>query len=366
MSKFFFITLFWGMGILMSCGNSSENKIIKNDSVPAASNNQIALEQAIFTLKLNQKSNILTCGDTIGIQIVTASNLLPDSIRIFSNDKLVTTLPQGTFKHVLQTQNMPVGIKNVSVTSYYKGATYTKSEYATVLSDIVPVVKKYRIKKVFPHDKGAFTQGLFYHNGYFYEATGLKGESSIRKVKPETGDIVQSYVVPSDIFGEGISMVNDKIFQISWRDHKCYVYDINTFNVVSEFNYSTEGWGLTFNGKNLIMSDGTSNLYIMDIQSFTVVSTLNVCDNKGFVSNLNELEFIDGKIFANIYQTDRMAIINAENGKVLNYIDLTGLLPQRDKSSDTDVLNGIAWDEQAKRLFVTGKKWPKLFEIEIL
>jgi glutamine cyclotransferase len=227
-------------------------------------------------------------------------------------------------------------------------------------------VYTYNIINVYPHDQNAFTQGLVFENGFIYEGTGLYGKSSLRKVELETGDVLQMLELDPDLFGEGITIYNENIIQLTWRSNTGFVYDKMTFDLLRQFNYPTEGWGITYDGSRLIMSDGTSALYYLDPETLEITGHVDVYDNKGFVTELNELEYIQGKIYANVWQTDLIAIISPASGKVLGWIDLEGLLSPEDHYEPVDVLNGIAYDSENDRLFVTGKLWPKLFEIELL
>lgn len=228
----------------------------------------------------------------------------------------------------------------------------------------VPVLYGYKVVAVYPHDPSAFTQGLVFDNGSLYESTGLYGSSTIRKVVLESGRILQIRSLPANYFGEGIAIVGDKIFQLTWREHKVFVYDKQTFELLGEFSYSTEGWGLTFDGKRLIMSDGSAKLYFLDPETFEVLFAVEVRDGEKAIANLNELEFVEGFIYANVWMEDRIAIIDPENGRVVGWIELSGIYTER--KDPEDVLNGIAYDSEKKRLFVTGKRWSKLFEIEII
>jgi len=232
-------------------------------------------------------------------------------------------------------------------------------------SDGIPVYT-YNITSIYPHDRDAFTQGLVFEGGFLYEGTGLLGQSTLRRVEFETGEILQVHELPVQFFGEGITIYGDKIIQLTWRSNIGFVYDKNSFELLQEFNYSTEGWGITHDGTRLIMSDGTSTLHFLDPQTLEEIGQLEVFDNRGPVTRLNELEYIQGEIYANVWQTDRIAIIAPETGRVVGWVDLRGLLTAEDRSEPVDVLNGIAYDAESDRLFVTGKLWPKLFEIVLI
>ncbi len=224
----------------------------------------------------------------------------------------------------------------------------------------------YKIINTFTHDPNSFTQGLVWENGYLYEGTGLSGRSLLRKIELETGKVIQSIKLPVKFFGEGITIFEDKIIQLTYLSKVGFVYDKENFKLLREFHYPTEGWGLTHDGKNLIMSDGTPTLYFWDPETFERTSSINVHHNNKLLWGLNELEFIDGQIYCNIWPTDRIAIIDPKTGQVTALIDLKGLLDRQDQNRLVDVLNGIAYDPVNRRLFVTGKLWPKLFEIKLI
>jgi glutamine cyclotransferase len=227
-----------------------------------------------------------------------------------------------------------------------------------------PVNYSYRVINVYPHDETAFTQGLVFDNGIMYEGTGLYGNSSLRRVELETGEVLQLYALPPQYFGEGITVFDDEIIQLTWLSHKGFVYDKESFDLLQEFNYSTEGWGITTDGSRLIMSDGTSTLYFLDPETFQKIGQVEVHDN-GTVENLNELEYIQGKVYANIWLEEKIAIINPQTGQVEGWINLNGLYNMENQDPN-DVLNGIAYDATSDRLFVTGKRWSQLFEIELI
>ncbi len=224
----------------------------------------------------------------------------------------------------------------------------------------------YTIVNTYPHDRNAFTQGLIYVDDIFYEGTGLVGRSTLRKVAVETGEVLQSLDLAPNYFGEGITVFGDKIIQLTWKARRGFEYDKDTFKLLREFTYPTEGWGIPHDGEKLIMSDGSANLYFWNPETFEEIGRVTVFDDNGPVTRLNELEYINGEVYANVWQTDRIARIGPATGQVIGWIDLTGLLTAADRSEPVDVLNGIAYDADTNRLFVTGKFWPKVFEIELV
>lgn len=226
----------------------------------------------------------------------------------------------------------------------------------------------YRVVNVFPHDAGAWTQGLVFADSFLIEGTGYHlGPSKLRKVGLETGAVVQQVELQVPYFGEGVALWGDSIIQLTWRDHVALIYDVATLEETGRFYYDTEGWGLTHDGTNLIMSDGTSTIYFRDPATFAVTGRISVTENGRPVVNLNELEYIDDRIFANVWLTDFIVIISPQSGNVVGRIDLTGLLGEaRGRFPLADYLNGIACDKDNDRLFVTGKLWPRLYEIELV
>lgn len=228
-----------------------------------------------------------------------------------------------------------------------------------------PTVLEYEIVKSWPHDRAAFTQGLIYRDGFLYESTGLNGRSSLRKVKLETGEVVQRESVASEYFAEGLTDWKDRLIQITWQSQIGFVHDLKTFRREGQFNYSGEGWGITHDARRLIMSDGTSTLRFLDPQSFQQTGALEVTYQGKPLANLNELEFVRGRIFANVWQSNSIVVIDPGSGRVTAQIDLPGLLNAEDRAGGVDVLNGIAYDARKDRLFVTGKLWPKIFELKL-
>jgi glutaminyl-peptide cyclotransferase len=224
----------------------------------------------------------------------------------------------------------------------------------------------YQVVNAYPHDRKAFTEGLVYTDGVLYESVGLNGQSDLRKIDLKTGKVLQRSVVPPEYFAEGLTVVGNKLIQLTWQTKTGFVYHRDSFKLLHSFAYPTEGWGLTYDGKRLIMSDGSENLYFLDPVTQAVLGSVKVNDAGSPVRDINELEFVDGQIYANVWKTNRIARIDPNTGKVTAWIDLSGLLPQTDSTAGAEVLNGIAYDAKNKRLFVTGKWWPFLFEIKLV
>ena len=226
----------------------------------------------------------------------------------------------------------------------------------------------YKITSIYPHPPGSFTQGLSYENGFLYEGTGQYGSSSLRKIKLETGEIVKEVRLPRDVFGEGITIFKNSIIQLTWLSHAGFVFDKESFRLLKTFRYEAprEGWGLTTDGNDLIVSDGSPKLYFMDPESFSEKKRLEVYDNLGPVYKINELEHVEGDIYANIWQLPRIIKIDLQTGRVTGFIDLSEIVPKQFKGHNDYVLNGIAYDPEKKRFFVTGKMWPHVFELKLL
>ncbi|MDR2292668.1 MAG: glutaminyl-peptide cyclotransferase [Prevotellaceae bacterium] len=226
-----------------------------------------------------------------------------------------------------------------------------------------PQYYSYSIVKQYPHNTAFFTQGLFFDESFLYEGTGQYGNSALLQIDIATGNVIKSVNLNENFFGEGITLINDKIYQLSWQEHQCFIYDKKTFNKLSTLSYANEGWGITTVDKLLAVSDGSSIISFVNPANFAEVRRIEVCNNNGNVSQLNELEFIDGLIWANVWQTNTIVMINPETGAVAGEIDLSGIYQN---ANAENCLNGIAYDEKNKRIFVTGKHWSQLFEIKII
>ncbi len=281
--------------------------------------------------------------------------------------KVVASLQGNDSVYVLDTKYLRCGLLPVSVKVMADGV---QDEYISktleLYSDIVPKTLGYKVLKTYNHDRDAYTQGLVIEGDHFYESTGLQRKSSLRKVSIANGEVMQSVPLEDEYFGEGLAMVGERLYQLTWRNHKAFLYDKKTLGRLQEFYLPTEGWGLTaVSADTLALTDGTCNLYMVEPGGFSTVRKLQVYDNAGPVVLLNESEMYHGHLLVNIYQSDIIAEVDYRTGKVINYIDLSGLLPDNLRDQHTDVLNGIAYDEAKDALYVTGKNWPKLYMIKI-
>jgi len=243
--------------------------------------------------------------------------------------------------------------------------TNTNKPAENTAANTAPVKYGYEIVHIYPHDPSAFTQGLVFTGGKLYEGTGQEGRSSLRELELQSGNIVKKVELPEPYFGEGIALLNNKIYQLTWQHQVGFIYNADTFEQVGKFNYSGEGWGLTTDGHSLILSDGSNRIRFIDPDSFRVTKTIAVVDGNLPVNELNELEYVNGEIYANIWHDNRIVTIDPQTGRITGWIDLTGLLPPGDVHDEEAVLNGIAYDQASGRLFVTGKLWPRLFEIKL-
>jgi glutamine cyclotransferase len=243
------------------------------------------------------------------------------------------------------------------------------TDTAAAINTIAPPADiNYNIVSTYPHDTSSFTEGLIWQNNALYESTGLEGKSRLIKTDLKNGKAIESISLNDSIFGEGITLLHDKIYQLTWQNHKVYVYDAKTLKKLKELTWEHDGWGLTNNGTDLIISTGESNLYFVDPENFKIKKIIGVSDNNGPVGNVNELEYINGVVYANIYLSDYIVKIDITNGHILGKIDLNGLRGKTAKQVDTDkdnVLNGIAYDSTKKSMYITGKNWPLLFEMKI-
>jgi glutamine cyclotransferase len=272
----------------------------------------------------------------------------------------------------IKTDTLPLGIKVVTAKFYKGGQAQDVSTNFVLMAAKAPEQYTYVVEKVFPHDTSAYTEGLLYQDGYLYESTGNYGSSDLRKVELNTGKVVQRTIIDDLYFGEGSAIVGDKIVVLTWKEKVGFVYDKNTFKLLKTFNNNVgiEGWGMAYDGKKLYMDDSTNRVWFLDKDNYNQTGYIEVYDDKGPIVKVNELEFINGKLYANIYESDNIIVIDPKTGAVLQTIDMSSLWPLNQRPAGYDnaqnVLNGIAWDAKGKRLFVTGKKWPHLYQIKIV
>jgi len=292
---------------------------------------------------------------------------LPDSVLVYFDSKFIVSITKAPWECSIPDVNtVTTGRKSLKVTAFGGGkAQNTVTRFVIIYSNTAPARYGYKVVNTYPHSRDAFTQGLFYDNGLLYEGTGQQTESSLREVELVTGKVIRQHNLDASLFGEGITLYRDRIYQVTWENKVGFVYDKSTFRQINKIYYGTQGWGLTTINDRIVMSDGTNVLCFYEPESYTVVSRIEVYDDKGKIDSLNELEYINGEIWANIWMSDLIARIDPLSGKVIGYINLKGILPASELQSDTDVLNGIAYDKNGDRIFVTGKKWPKLYEIKV-
>lgn len=323
----------------------------------------------VSTIVISPAKQLYTYGDKVTLNIKTK---LRDgelkTVKVYYEGKLLHESDELKFE-------IPdVELEHVGNTSFYvhtektDGLKNKRSKTINVLSEIEPQQLSYQVNNKYLHLKTSYTQGLEYYKGFLYEGTGENGHSKLLKVDIETGNPVQLHSLKDKYFGEGITILNNKIYQLTYRAKKGFVYDLETFAVIDSFTYkSQQGWGLTNDGTNLIMSDGTNVLTWLNPNDFSVVKTLQVANNRGNMNVLNELEYIDGFIYSNIYTTNYIVKIDAQSGKVLEEINMEGLIDMYHRTDERiDVLNGIAYDAKNDRMFVTGKLWPMLFEVKFI
>lgn len=310
---------------------------------------------------------LIRAGDSVELSLQVPEGNSVDSI-VYLVDGKVIGKQQDNTTFYFDTNGQSFGSKLIVARHYQEGKETESTSNIVIVPSSAPEQYGFSVVNTFPHDTEAYTQGLEYQDGFLYESTGLNGKSSLRKVELTTGKVLKRVDLPETLFGEGLTIVGDKIIQLTWQSGIGIVYDKNTFEKEREFNYqaSREGWGITFDGERLIKSDGTNRLYFLDKDNYQETGYIEVYTDKGPLDQINELEYINGKVYANVYMTDIIVIIDPLSGMVEGEINLIGLLPQSHHTPETDWLNGIAYDKHSDRLFVTGKNWDTLFEITLL
>ncbi len=320
-----------------------------------------------YKFKLNTSKKV-TLGENAVVTFEQLDQTKADSIHLYVNKTRLKETPQTK----INTSSLGVGKHTATALAFYPGKVKKVTENFEVLANIKFSVYKYKIVNTYPHDTKAYTQGLEFHNGFLYETTGRRGKSWLRKVELETGKVLEQQDLNKKYFGEGMTIFKDEIYWLTWQAKKGFVYSLTDFKQTGEFKYnkSIQGWGLTHNNTELIKSDGTNKIWFLNPTTKEEKRSIQAYTNKNAIDKLNELEYVNGKIFANKWQQNSIVIINPENGIIEGVADLKGLrnLVAKDQKLDPsdDVLNGIAYDNENNRLFVTGKHWGKLFEIELI
>lgn len=348
MSNYKFLIIIIINILFVSCGSNSKSTINDFSITSNASFNKNA---HVYSIKKNK---------TLELKIKNSKNHIIDSIIYHYNNTKSNASISLT--------NSKLGLQEVSATVYFNGISQKLNQTIQVLNDESPKIYKFEIVNEYPHDITSFTQGLEFFNGELYEGTGKRGESKLRKVDYKTGEILNNIDLENKYFGEGITILNNKIYQLTWQGSKGFVYDVESFEKIKDFNYnqSKEGWGICNDGNTIYKSDGTDKIWTLDSETLEEIEFIQTYTNKGKIVGINELEWVNGKIFANRFQLDGVAIINPINGAIEGVIDFRSLKKKVTQHNGLDVLNGLAWNPDTKTLFVTGKRWDKLFEVRII
>lgn len=344
-------------GLLLSCvgaGGGPSSGEAAGESAPLR---LIASVWPVYGTQISQ-------GDTVRIAYKSEEGAVTDSVVLSVHGERLSRVDSSGYLYTVR-KNHPTGRLIYTLKAYRDGSFQQRTGEFTVLAAQPARLYGHKVKAVYPHDRGAYTQGLLWHDGALYESTGVEGQSSLRRVDLTTGEVLQNVNLPRNYFGEGLVLLGDKLYQLTWQNNKALVYDRKTFEQVGEFDYPGEGWGLATDGKLLYMSDGSEKIRVLDPATFKPLRTLEVYTDQGKLLYINEMEWINGQLWANVYTTDKIVRIDPATGAVLGVIDMSGLLSPSDIAPQTDVFNGIAYDAKRHRIFVTGKYWNKLFEVEI-
>ncbi|MGF1923866.1 MAG: glutaminyl-peptide cyclotransferase [Bacteroidia bacterium] len=326
-------------------------------------------ETVTLTFKSPDQGQTVKVGDEIDVAVGLPPSTSIKSIEYLIDGKLFSAKKDSSSVK-LPTKDLKLGYRLISAIVAYDNNVDTVTLNIVLTSDIKPKEVSYEVINTFPHDTSAYTQGLAFIDGKFLESTGELGKSVLKWVQLNSGKTLQQVKLDDQYFGEGSLKIGNKIIMLTWRENVGLIFDATTFKQIGTFPYeqSREGWGLAFDGKNILRTDGTNRVWLMNAGTYKEEGYIEVYDDAGEVKNLNEIEYINGKIYANVYMTNKIVIINPASGKVEASIDLSALVPKnffKEDEEENNVLNGIAWDAKANRLFVTGKKWPKLFEIKL-
>jgi len=322
-------------------------------------------ENSIFSIDNSAFKPFYTSKDILKIGILNPSSKTIDSIVYYINDTKVST-SKGIIGLDFPFKDQKLGYQNIKALVYFGGDSSEATARVELVSDIEPKLLKYTVVNTYPHDVKSFTEGLEFYKDTLYESTGQKGSSYIRKYDYKTGEIYKQIDLDTAYFGEGITILNDKIYQLTWQEKTGFIYDVNTFKLEKKFSYSKEieGWGMTNDGKSIFHTDGTEKVWTLNPFNQKLENNINVYSGSSKIKSINELEYIDGKIYTNVWLKDAIAVFNPSNGAVEGVLDLSKLRKEL-KSPTAEALNGIAYNPKTKTIFVTGKNWDKMFEIKV-
>lgn len=323
-------------------------------------------ENSIFTFDDSKLKQQYQPQESVELGILNANSKEVDSVVYFNNDIKIGS-KKGLDKLILNFKDQKFGNQNLKAVVYFEGDNSEATMQIELVSNVNPKLLKYTIVNTYPHDTLAYTQGLEFYRDTLYEGTGQYGSSYLRKTDYKTGKVYKEVKLADQFFGEGITILNNKVFQLTWQNNEGYVYNADTFKKEKTFKYpkQMDGWGLTSDGTLLYMTDSTETIHILDPTTFKEVNYINVYSLDSKVPSVNELEWINGKIYGNVYQKDAIAVINPKTGAVEGIINLADLEKKITRRPNTDVLNGIAYNPKSKTIFVTGKNWDKMFEIKV-
>ena len=322
-------------------------------------------EKNYFSFDENNLKPLYQATDKVDLALLNSKNKTIDSVAYFVNDKRISSV-KGNGKFTLDLSGKKLGYQNVKALVYFEGDTISAQTRVEVASGIVPKLLKYTIVKTYNHDVNAFTEGFEFFRDTLIESTGLNGKSYFAKIDYKTGNAYKKITIDQQYFGEGITVINNKIFQLTWQNETGFIYDANTLKKLKTFTFDkkVEGWGMTNDGKNIYQSDGTEKIWTMNPETQKLTDFINVYTNDSKIKSVNELEWINGKIYSNIWEKDAIAVINPKTGAVEAVLNLSALRAKV-TNKEAGVLNGIAYNKKTNTIFVTGKNWNKMFEIKV-
>lgn len=357
----FFVLLIAGI-LFFSCCSTN-----KSSNQSSQKKNNLPKNKTFSVIKPLQEE-IVYFGDPLSIEFKSKKKTLPDSVFATIGKTVLDVKKEEDLKYSLPLNLNTAGRKNITVTLIFNDTLDEKHTVKIVsLPKESPKIIQYKVVRSFSHDPESYTQGLLYHKGYIYESTGQANRSSVRKIDPKNGDVLRKKDLESKYFGEGLSLLENELYMLTYHAQKVFVFDLETFEEKRSYKLQTrEGWGMEYNGEEMIVSDGSATLYYFEPEYFTLEKQIEICDNKGLVHSLNELEFTPFGLFANIYTKNDIVLIDTENAIVTGILDLTELIPEDVPRNADYCLNGIAYNNETKTFYVTGKQWPIMYEIKLI